>query len=89
LFLIERMARVAKTHNQVELVKWLGDKMIAFDDAYAGGHFFKGWALAQSHEADAAGKEYERARVLWAHADANLPESAEIRNYLKKVVAKN
>ena len=89
LFMIERMARVAKARNQVELVKWLADKMIAFDDAYAGGHFFKGWALAQAHENDAAGKEYERARALWAHADANLPESAEITDYLKKVVAGN
>jgi hypothetical protein len=89
LFSIERIARVAKARNQVELVKWMAEKMIAFDDAYAAGHFFKGWALAQSHENDAAGKEYGRARALWAHADANLAESTEIRDYLAKVVAGN
>ena len=89
LFMIERIARVAKAHNRIELVKWLGDKMIGFDDAYAGGHFFKGWALAESHDNAAASKEYERARALWAHADANLPEGSDIRDYLAKVVAKN
>jgi tetratricopeptide (TPR) repeat protein len=87
LFLIERMARVNKAYKQVEMVEWLAYKMIAFDDAYAGGHFFKGWALAQSNRSDAARKEYERARALWSHADAELPENAEIRDYLAKVVA--
>jgi tetratricopeptide (TPR) repeat protein len=87
LFLIERMARVNKAYKQVATVDWLADKMIAFDDAYAGGHFFKGWALAQSKNTDAARKEYARARALWSHADAELPENAEITDYLAKVVA--
>jgi tetratricopeptide (TPR) repeat protein len=83
LFTLDGMARAARNVGDWALAGRMARQMIEHDPAYAGGHY--ALALAAEHDGDTAtaAAEFNEALRLWAKADPDLPEVAEIRKKVR------
>ena len=82
LYLIERIARVARDHQDYAFCQKAAEAMIAFDPAYAGGHYLRGFAAGQQGDLQTARAELLKARELWQSADPDLYEMGQVRQRL-------
>jgi tetratricopeptide (TPR) repeat protein len=78
LYLLERIARIAREQQQWELAQYAAALMISFDPNYFGSHYAA--ALVAQHNGDAAKTQEElaTAKKLWVHADTGLPELSQL-----------
>ncbi len=78
LYLLERIATVAREQQQWELADYAATLMLAFDPNYFGAHFAA--ALVAEHQGNAAKsrQEFSTAKQLWSHADPGLPELSQV-----------
>jgi len=78
LYLLERIARIAREQQQWELAQYAAALMISFDPNYFGSHYAA--ALVAQHNGDAAKTQEElaTAKKLWLHADTGLPELSQL-----------
>jgi tetratricopeptide (TPR) repeat protein len=83
LFSLDAMARAARAVGDWELADRMARQLLEHDPAYAGGHY--ALALVAEHNGDAvtATSEFAQALKLWAKADPDLPEVAEMRRKSK------
>ena len=83
LFTLEGLARAARAVGDWQLAGTMARQMVEHDPNYAGGHYELG--LVAEHEGDttAAAASFKRALTLWAKADPDLPELAEIKRKAK------
>jgi tetratricopeptide (TPR) repeat protein len=79
LFSLEALARTARIVGDWDLADRLARQLLDHDPLYAGGHY--ALALVAEHKADtaAARTEFAQALNLWAKADPDLPELAEMK----------
>ena len=79
LFSLEAIARTAKAVGDWELAERMARQLLEHDPAYAGGHY--ALALVAEHNAyqATARTEFAQALKLWAKADSDLPELAEMK----------
>jgi tetratricopeptide (TPR) repeat protein len=84
LFSLDAIARAARAVGDWELAGRMARHMVEHDPSYAGGHYAVG--LVAEHDGDiaAARTAFAEALKLWAKADPDLPELAEIRRKLGK-----
>jgi tetratricopeptide (TPR) repeat protein len=78
-FTLESIARAARDAGDWEFAEWAARQMLEHDSNYAGAHY--ALALAAGHNGDQATArvESDRARTLWAQADATLPELQDLK----------
>jgi len=79
LYLLERIAGIARGQEQWELAQHAATLMISFDPNYFGAHYAA--ALVARHNGDAtkSQEEFATAKKLWTHADPGLPELSELK----------
>jgi agmatine/peptidylarginine deiminase len=83
-FALEAIARTARDAADWEFAAWAAQQMLEHDANYAGTHY--ALALVARHNGDRlmARAEFDRARILWAQADAGLPELQAIKEATTK-----
>jgi tetratricopeptide (TPR) repeat protein len=83
LFTFESLARTARAVGDWELAGRIARQMIEHDPAYAGSHYALG--LVAEHDGDLAATkaEFAQALKLWAKADADLTEVAEMKKKIR------
>ena len=83
LFTLEGIARAARAVGDWELAGRMARQMLEHDPHYAGGHY--ALALVAEHDGDAAtaSAEFKEALKLWAKADPDLTEVADIRKRVR------
>jgi tetratricopeptide (TPR) repeat protein len=83
LFSLEAIARAARAVGDWELAGRMARHMVDHDPSYAGGHHALGLVAEHDGDAAAAKAAFSQALKLWAKADPDLPELAEIRRRIK------
>ena len=82
LFQMEFLCAVARRENDWPLVDQLAQAMNERAPDYAGSHYELGISAQHSKDSDAAAREFSSAAKLWAEADPDLPELAEVHRAL-------
>jgi tetratricopeptide (TPR) repeat protein len=83
LFTLEGLARAARGVGDWELAGRMARQMIDHDPNYAGGHYALGLVAEHDGDTATATAAFTRASALWAKADPDLPELAEIKRKAK------
>jgi tetratricopeptide (TPR) repeat protein len=84
VFTLEAIARTARESGDWNLSGWAAQQMLEHDPNYAGTHYALGVVARHNGNQASARAEFERARALWAHADAGLPELQELTDLAHK-----
>jgi tetratricopeptide (TPR) repeat protein len=84
VFTLEAIARTARESGDWTLSGWAAQQMLEHDPNYAGTHYALGVVARHNGNQASARAEFERARALWAHADAGLPELQELTDLAHK-----
>jgi tetratricopeptide (TPR) repeat protein len=79
LFTLEAIARAAREAGDWDFAAWAANQMLEHDPSYAGTHYALGTVARHDGNQAAARSAFERARLLWAHADPGLPELQDLR----------
>ena len=82
LFSLEAIARAARAVGDWELAGRMARHLVEHDPAYAGGHYAAGLVAEHDGDAAAARLAFAEALKLWAKADPDLAELAQIRRRL-------
>ena len=78
LFLLESMARSARSLGEWDLAEHTARQMLEHDPAYGGSHLALALVLEHKGDASGAAREFAEAERLWPDADRDLAELAVI-----------
>jgi len=80
LFTLEAIARAARESGYWDLAAWAAQQMLDHDPNYAGTHYALGLVARHNRNRASARAEFDRVRMLWAHADPGLPEMQDVKD---------
>lgn len=83
LFTLESLARAARAVGDWDLARHLARQMIEHDPNYAGSHYAMGLVAESDGDTAAAVTAFKEALKLWANADPDLPQLAELRRKVR------